>query len=123
MKTIFALCALVLAAGAVFFYRTTRMPDKYGVFEGAPAVAVAELIAHPKEYLRKTVALEGVVREQCTSMGCYFFFHDGEKILRVDIADIAMNAPRKNGKRVKVEGRMAPYGDGFQLSASAVEFE
>ena len=123
MKTIFALCGLILVAGGLWLYRSTRLPNKYGVFTGAPKTEVADLIAKPREYLHKTVAAEGLVREQCEAMGCYFFFHEGDKILRVDIAEVAMNAPKKNGKYVKVEGRMAPYGDGYQLSASAVEFE
>ena len=67
--------------------------------------------------------IEGIVKEQCTSMGCYFFFHEGDKILRVDLQDIAMNAPRRQGRPARVEGRMVVYGDGYQLWASAVEFK
>ena len=123
MKTIFALCAAILIAGAVMIYRFTRMPNSYGTFTGAPKAAVADLIAKPKDYLHKTVSVDGIVREQCTTMGCYFFFHEGDKMLRVDIAEVAMTAPRKNGHPVRVEGQMVPYGDGYQLSAIAVEFE
>ena len=123
MRTIFALCAAVLLGGGVLIYRSTRLPDKYGDFTDAPRVAVPELIAHPQDHMKKTVAVEGIVREQCTTMGCYFFFHEGDKTLRVDLQEIAMNAPRRNGRRVRVEGRMAAYGDGYQLSATAVEFQ
>jgi hypothetical protein len=123
MKTIFALCAAVLIAAGVWIYRATRMPNAYGTFTGAPTVAVADLLSHPKDYLKKTVSANGIVSEQCTSMGCYFFFHEGDKILRVDIQAVAMTAPRKNGRPARVEGRMEPYGDGYQLFASAVEFK
>lgn len=123
MKTIFALCGVILILGGIWMYHATRMPNKYGTFVGVPEAKVADLIAKPKDYLHKTVAAEGIVREQCTTMGCYFFFHDGDKMLRVDIAEVAMNAPRKNGKHVRVEGQMVKYGDGYQLSAYAVEFE
>jgi hypothetical protein len=123
MRTILALCAAVLIGGSVLLYRHIRLPNSYGVFTGAQKAAVAELIARPQDYLRKAVAVEGIVREQCTTMGCYFFFHDGDKILRVDIQEIAMNAPRRNGRPVRVEGQMVKYGDGYQLYASAVEFE
>jgi hypothetical protein len=123
MKTIFALCAAVLIAAGVLIYRSRRMPDKYGTFTGAPQAAVGDLIARPKDFLKKIVAAEGVVREQCTSMGCYFFFHDGDKTLRVDLQAVAMTAPRRNGRRARVEGEMETYGDGYQLFASAVEFE
>ena len=123
MRTIFALCALVLIGGAVWFYQTSRMPNLYGTFTGAPKVEVTSLIEKPKDYLRKTVAIEGEVREQCKTMGCYFYVHVGERSLRVDLQDIAMNAPRKNGHMAKVEGQMVKYGDGFQLVATAVEFK
>ena len=123
MKTIFALCAVVLIAAGVWIFRATRLPNSYGTFAGAPTVAVADLIAWPKDFLKKTVAAEGVVREQCTSMGCYFYFHEGDKTLRVDLQAVAMTAPRKNGHAARVEGRLEPYGDGYQLFASAVEFK
>ena len=123
MKKIFALCAVVLVAGGAMIYRSTRLPNEYGTFTGAPKVEVAELIARPKEFSKKTVSAEGVIREQCTTMGCYFFFHEGDKTLRVDVQEVAMTAPRKNGRRARVEGQMVQYGDGYQLSATAVEFE
>ncbi|MCX5789674.1 MAG: hypothetical protein NTX64_14390 [Elusimicrobia bacterium] len=123
MKTILALCAAVLIGAAVFAYRETRMPDEYGTVTGAPQAAVADLIARPKDFLKKTVAVEGVIREQCETMGCYFFFHDGNNILRVDLQEIAMNAPRRNGHPARVEGQLVKYGDGYQLYASAVRFE
>jgi hypothetical protein len=56
-------------------------------------------------------------------MGCYFYFHEGDKTLRVDLQAVAMTAPRKNGHAARVEGRLEPYGDGYQLFASAVEFK
>ena len=123
MKTIFALCAAVVIAAGVMIYRSTRMPNKYGTFTGAPQVEVADLISRPKDFLKKTVAAEGAVREQCTAMGCYFFLHAGDKMLRVDIQEVAMTAPRKNGHLARVEGLMEAYGDGYQLFASAVEFK
>ena len=123
MKMIFALCAAVLIGGGALLYRSTRMPNKYGTFIGVPEVNVADLIEKPKSYLKKTVAVEGVVREQCTSMGCFFFFREGDKTLRIDVQEVAMTAPRKNGHQARVEGQMAPYGDGYQLYAYAVEFK
>jgi len=46
----------------------------------------------------------------------------GEKTLRVDLEKIAMNAPMREGRPARVEGHMVPYGDGYQLFASAIEF-
>jgi len=69
------------------------------------------------------VVIEGTVRKQCTTMGCYFFFLSGQKMLRVDLEEITMTAPRRNGNTARVEGQIVPYGDGFQFVASAVEFQ
>lgn len=123
MKTIFALCAAMLVGGGIWFYQHDRLPDRSGTFIGAPKVAVTDLVKGPKKFLGKTVAVEGIVREQCESMGCYFYLHEGDKVLRVDLEEIAMNAPRREGRPVAAEGTMVKYGDGYQLWASAVEFK
>jgi hypothetical protein len=123
MKTILILCAVILIGAAVGFYQFTRMPNRYGAFTGAPKAEVSDLIKNPKGFLKKTVALEGVIQDQCEAMGCYFYFPDGNKTLRVDLQDIAMNAPRKNGHTALVEGQIVKYGDGYQLAATAVEFK
>jgi hypothetical protein len=123
MRTIFILCGVILVAGAVFAWRSMQMPTKYGAFTGAPKANVADLIERPKDFLGKTVSVEGTVREQCKTMGCYFFMPSGTKMLRVELNEIAMNAPMREGHQARVEGQMVPYGDGYQLFASAVEFE
>jgi hypothetical protein len=124
MRLILALCAALLLAGGAMLYRWTRPRLVYGDFSLAPRAEVAALIARPKAYMDKTWSIEGVIRKQCTSMGCFFFFETGEGQLRVDLAEIAMNAPKdRNGRVAVVEGRMVPYGDGYQFWASAVEFK
>jgi hypothetical protein len=124
MKTILTLCGVILVAGSVALYRATRPKLVYGEFLGAPEAKVAELAARPKKHLGKTWAIEGTITKQCTSMGCFFFFLDGEEELRVDLAEIAMHAPKnRNGRRARAEGQMVPYGEGYQFWASAVEFK
>lgn len=123
MRNIFLLCLAILAIGGYFLWRSTQLPTLAGEFTGAPVVPVADLIERPKVYLNKTVLVEGEVREQCKSMGCFFFFHDGDKQLRIDLESIAMNAPMREGRQARVEGQIVPFGDGFQLFASAVEFK
>ena len=123
MRTILTLCALILAAGAYFGWRATRLPTQYGTFIGAPKAEAAELIERPKDFLGKTVLVEGTVREQCTTMGCYFFMPSGTRMLRIELRDIAMTAPMREGHRARAEGQLVPFGDGYQLAASAVEFQ
>ena len=124
MRTILILCALILIVGGGLLWRSLRAPVRFGEFTGAPKAEIIEVINKPQDYLHKTVALEGEVVKQCTTMGCYFFFAIRDKELRVDLADIAMNAPQgKDGHRARVEGRTAPYDKGYQFMASAVEFE
>jgi hypothetical protein len=123
MKTMVTLCAVTLVLGAVLIWRAVRSPSLYGEFTGAPEADVADLIDKPKDFLHKTVAIEGTVRQQCTTMGCFFFFLSGKDMLRVELRDIAMNAPRRNGRPARVEGQIVPYDHGYQFLASAVEFE
>src|SRR5947209_6550894 len=111
MKTIFTVCFLTLVVGSVLLWRTLRLPAHYGAFTGAPKAEVVDLIDRPDDFLHKTVAVHGEVRNQCTTMGCYFFFFSGKKTLRVELAEIAMNAPRRNGHPARVEGQIVPYGD------------
>ena len=122
MRTILSICALVLVVGSVLVWRAVRQPNHYGAFIEAPKAEVVDLIEKPKDFLHKTVSIEGTVRNQCTTMGCYFFL-SGKNMLRVDLVDIAMKAPRRNGRPARVEGQIVPYGDAYQFVASAVEFQ
>ena len=123
MRMIFALCGVVLLAGALFAWRAMRTPTEFGQFTGAPTVAVADLVERPKDFTGKLVAVEGIVKEQCKTMGCYFFIPSGDKTLRVDLQEVAMNAPMREGHVATVEGQMVPYNGSFQLYASAVRFK
>ena len=123
MRTIFALCALILAIGGFFIWRAVQLPTHFGEFTGAPETPVADLVDRPKDFLGKTVSVRGTVKEQCTTMGCNFFFRSTRGKLRVELKDIAMEAPRREGHPVRVEGQIVPYADEYQIYASAVEFE
>ena len=123
MRTILAICGLTLLAGGFFVWRATQLPTRYGAFIGAPRAAVADLIAEPKDFLGKTVAVEGTISQQCKAMGCFFFFEAGKSALRIELQEIAMNAPMREGRGARVEGQIVPYGDGYQLFASGVEFK
>lgn len=123
MKKIFTMCALTVVLAAVFIWRATAKPSRFGTFTGAPKAEVATLIAQPKAFLGKTVEIEGTITEQCKSMGCFFTFKFGKDGLRVDLQEVAMHAPMKEGGAARVEGQMVPFNDGYQFYASAVEFK
>jgi hypothetical protein len=123
MKTILAICALILIGGGFYAWKAMQMPTKYGAFTGAPVTDVTALVERPKDYLGKTVTVEGKISEQCKAMGCFFFFHSPKGILRIELAEVAMTAPMREGHTARVEGQLVPYGDGYQLFASGVEFQ
>ncbi len=122
MRTILALCGLTLVGGGYFIWRAMQVPTQYGAFIGAPKASVTELVERPKEFLGKTVAVEGTIRQQCKAMGCFFYLPSGKELLRVDLEPIAMTAPMREGHTARVEGQIAAHGDGYQLVASGVEF-
>ena len=122
MKKILALCTLTIVAVTLLVWRAVAKPSRYGTFTGAPKAEIAKVVADPKGFLGRTIQLEGTVTEQCKSMGCYFFFRSGNETLRVDVQEVAMTAPMREGKISRVEGQVVPYNDGYQFYASAVEF-
>ncbi|HJZ95691.1 MAG TPA: hypothetical protein VKE70_04250 [Candidatus Solibacter sp.] len=122
MKKILILCGFTLIAIGVLAWRAAAKPSRFGTFTGAPKAEIASLISEPKNFAGKPLLVEGTITEQCKAMGCFFFFRSGNKTLRVDIQDIAMTAPMREGRRARVEGQLVRYGDGFQFYASAVEF-
>ena len=123
MKKILLLCALSVVISALWIWRATARPSRFGSFGGAPKAEVSAILADPKAYLSRTVEVEGVITEQCKSMGCCFFFRSGKSALRVDLQEIAMTAPMHEGGRARVEGQIVPFDGGYQLFATAVEFE
>ena len=123
MKKIIVLCALTAVVVALMVWRAVAQPSRFGSFTSAPKSDVAGLVAHPQTFLGKTVEVEGTITEQCKAMGCFFFLRSEKGTLRVDLQEIAMKAPLREGRTARVEGQVVPYNGGYQLYASAVEFE
>jgi hypothetical protein len=123
MKKIFALCIVTAAIIAGLVWRAAVGPSHFGEFTDASQVQVADLAGQPYAYLGKTVEVEGTIAEQCKTMGCYFFFRSPKGSLRVDLQEIAMTAPMREGHSARVQGQLVPYDGGYQLSANAVEFK
>jgi uncharacterized protein YdeI (BOF family) len=122
MKKILILCAAILLVATVFIWRAVAKPSRFGKFTGAPKAEVAALVETPKAFAGKTVLIEGTVTEQCQAMGCYFTFHSGKDSLKVDLQDVAMTAPMREGRPARVEGQMVARAEGYEFFASAVEF-
>jgi hypothetical protein len=123
MKGIFILCGTILVAALVFLGIQLAKPDRYGSeFQGAGVVDVKELLASPEKYLGKPVRVEGIVRKQCQSTGCYFFFQAGDDLLRIELGDVVSSLPKREGFFARVEGELGKYGNGYQLYGRAVEF-
>lgn len=123
MKQIFALCGVILVVGAALVWRAQHQPKRFGEFADARQVSVEELVSHPKEFAGKTVSVQGTVRDQSKTMGCSFYLTASSGRLRVELEAIAMEAPKREGHAVRVEGQIVPYGDAYQLYASGVEFQ
>lgn len=123
MKKIILICLLSAVAITALIWRAAAKPRRYGTFIAAPKAEIVKVIEEPKQFLGKTVELEGTVSEQCKAMGCFFFFRSGKETLRVDLQEVAMTAPMREGHPVRVEGQIVPYDGGYQFYASAVEFE
>ena len=111
------------SSASVFVWRAIARPSRYGKFTGAPKGRGRRPDRAPQGLSRERPSRsKAPSREQCKTMGCYFFFQSGKRCLRVDLQDIAMTAPMREGHRARVEGQMVPHGDGYQFFASAVEF-
>lgn len=124
MKIIFGLCGVILLTGSAWIWWAMRMPSTFGQFTTAPKVEAMELLTNPVKYTKDPVTVEGTITEQCQSMGCFFSFHVGDgKSLRVDLQQIAMTAPMREGHRARVQGVMVPFNEGYELFATAIEFQ
>ena len=123
MKQILILCLLSAVAMTAVVWRAAAKPNRFGTFSDAQKVQVADVIAAPASFLGKNIEVEGTVSEQCKTMGCYFFMPGANGKLRVELQEIAMNAPTREGHQARVEGQLEPYDSGYQLFASAIEFK
>jgi hypothetical protein len=123
VKKILILCAATFVVATIFVWRAIARPSRFGRFTNAPRAGLAELVEHPKEFLGKTVALDGTVTAQCKASGCFFSFRAGASSLRVDLQDLGGRIPYREGHRARVEGQLGPYGAEYELFASAVEFQ
>jgi hypothetical protein len=122
MRAILLLCGLTLLLGVGSAWHAMQIPTRYGDFTGAPPVSVNELLDRPQDFLGKTVSVHGTVSDQCKATGCFFYLPSPSGRLRIELEEIAMNVPAREGRPVRVEGQLIPYGKEYRLYASAVDF-
>lgn len=82
----------------------TPMPEQ------PAAIAVAQVLDHPAQYVDQTVKLSGRIGQVCQTKGCWMMLADGERALRVMFGKHAFFLPKDTrgnaivyGQVVKVE--------------------
>ena len=123
MKIILSVCGLIILAAIAWLSFYLTRPDHFGEpFTNVPTVEVSALFEHPTDLIGKRLQINGLVKNQCQATGCYFYFLNGDKKIKIELADIASKFPKRQGYNAKVEGYLSPYGEEYQFIGSAVEF-
>lgn len=129
MKPIFILCGVIAAAAIAFFvWRSSSGDGHYGKpFTGLSAAPIPDMVVNPVNYLGKPVSIQGVLKRQCPSTGCWFFLADPAdptaKQLKVEMGDTTPQLPQRLGQTAHVEGQLIKYGEGYEFIGVAVTFE
>lgn len=77
---------------------------------GAPSVKLEKLLAEPRSYEEKTIAVEGIVERACTNKGCWMEIaaQSGASGMRVTFKDYGFFVPlNSQGMTVKAEGQVS----------------
>lgn len=123
MRNILIACGVLLGIGAAYFFWSRSKPQHFGEpFANAPTVSVSELLDHPADHVKHTVAIEGTVQKQCPVSGCFFYFKDGSKELKVELGDTLPTLPQKIGSRARVEGQLVEASGSYVFIGKVVEF-
>jgi hypothetical protein len=128
MKTIStAFTVLFLCAIALLIWRLSKREDHFGkAFSGYPTAKIPDLVVSSADFLGRPVSIEGILKQQCPSTGCWFFLVDpGDpkaRDLKVEMSDTTPRLPPRIGRRARVEGQLIKYGEGYEFIADAVTF-
>ncbi|MBI3414979.1 MAG: hypothetical protein HY043_06600 [Verrucomicrobia bacterium] len=128
MKTILIFCAVILvAATAVFAWKFSHREDHFGKpFTGLPAAAIPDIVAKPDVFLGRQVSIQGKLKRQCPSTGCWFFLTDPAdpkaQELKVEMGDTTPRLPSRMGRLAHLEGQFIKYGEGYEFIGVAVTF-
>jgi hypothetical protein len=90
------------------------------------ATPVATLLAAPKDYVGKTVRVDGIVTAVCDKAGCWMDLRDEKadpttaKTLRMKVNDGEISFPLSaKGKKASIEGVFEPVGEAMAKEYAA----
>ena len=93
-------------------------------FSTQAAISAKALLASTRDYVGKTIKVEGNVAKVCQSMGCWLSFEDGESTITVNMKDHAFSVAKDGaGSWCEAEGTVAQVGEEFTLTAHAVRMK
>jgi len=86
--------------------------------------AIKDILANPKAYEGKLVAIEGKIATECPS-GCWFYVEvtDGNITIYVDIGKSGFAIPQKKGKKILVEGTVVIKESGPMIQGKGVQVQ
>lgn len=109
----------VIAVSLVAGIGASAAEQKYGTgVTLAAATPIETLLAHPKEYLGKTVRVDGVITAVCEMAGCWMEMRDEKatdkapKTIRIKVEDGVIVFPvAAKGKKASIEGVFEPVSE------------
>jgi hypothetical protein len=80
-------------------------------------LTVSALMAHPDDYVGKTVQVKGKISAVCQEMGCWMELQgDGEKKIRVKVEDGVIVFPKDSaGSLAIAEGKLSKTATSYQI--------
>jgi hypothetical protein len=129
MKSILITCGVIFAAILAFVvWNSTSEDNHFGKpFSGFIVAPIPDMVANPASYIGKPVSIQGVLKRQCPSTGCWFYLADPAdptvKQLKVEMGDTTPKLPQRIGQTAHVEGQLIKFGDGYEFIGVAVTFK
>lgn len=83
-----------------------------------PAVALADVVAHPDQFKGKPIVTTGTVTAVCQEMGCWMEIKDGAGEAHIKMAGEKFFVPKTSaGKKARVEGTLVDVPDSDEQCA------
>lgn len=118
MKKIVALIIVLMVSLALAGCSAERYGS--GIDTGSAQIKVKDIFLD-RNYIGRTVTLEGSIASQCGSNGCWFVLRDDTGQIFVNLAPNNMTIPPRMNKLAKVTGTVYPVQGELQVIAQGVE--